>query len=185
MSNLLYKKLSRNIEPELLSDFLFEYGWNEWQYGSIGSIQQHFSKIISGETVVWAALKNQELVAFTSTCVGPFWSKYQTNGQKHSTATAEIVEFAVHPNYRQQGIGTALLRYVIDNIFNDNIGVEDLYVVHHKDNLPAYKTYLRVGFTHVDTFEDTLRQRFTTVMRYRNTNECKRNSAHQEFSYAF
>jgi RimJ/RimL family protein N-acetyltransferase len=120
-----------------------------------------------GEIDVWAAFDGPKLVGFISSRIGPHFLQYQQQNENKHGPTAEIVEYVVHPDYRNKGIGTTLVKKVKAGIFEQHNSVGELYVIHHADNIPSNRTFVKNGFTEVDTFYDRMRQRYTSVMKYK------------------
>lgn len=60
---------------------------------------------------------------------------------------AEIVNVAVHPGWRRQGLGQVLMRYVQDIVVNT--GLERIVLEVRSSNVPARGLYTKLGFMQV------------------------------------
>lgn len=56
---------------------------------------------------------------------------------------ATIQEFAIKPRFQKLGLGTALMKYALDEFRSRGVQTTDLVV---NEDAPAYKLYRRLGF---------------------------------------
>jgi GNAT superfamily N-acetyltransferase len=98
-----YRRLERTFDPEALFVFNKTHGSSPHNFMPEDEpIRAHFAGLSTGETFVWAAFSEGNLVGLISgTTGGEYWSQTGTG----PGATSFIDEFVVHPGYRGKGIG--------------------------------------------------------------------------------
>jgi [ribosomal protein S18]-alanine N-acetyltransferase len=69
-------------------------------------------------------------------------------GIRLSGTEADIVSFAVHPDWRRQGVATALIKAVADHLRQE--GARTLSLEVRKSNVAARALYERLGFMNVN-----------------------------------
>ena len=95
---------------------------------SLKAFEEEIKKNISN---LWAILSEQKLLAYIC-----FW---MFDKEIH------ILNFAVHPQKRNTGLGKILLQNVIEA--GDSGGIENIWLEVRPSNIPAFSIYKSFGFT--------------------------------------
>lgn len=66
----------------------------------------------------------------------------------HVDHEMHVINIAVHPDRRRQGIGTLMMQYLLD--YRDRHGAEQIYLDVRKSNHAAIALYKRFGFRKID-----------------------------------
>jgi ribosomal protein S18 acetylase RimI-like enzyme len=133
-------------------------------------VREHFGKIASGETIVWGAFQDAELVGLISSEVGGGYWLQTGHGEK---TVSFINEFVVNPELRGRNIGQNLTKISVDpvlGIFGIKPNIKEQYTTFHQNNIGSRTAFMKgAGYTEVCTYEDAFRKRNTTVAKYAPT----------------
>ena len=161
-----YRALERSFDPETLFAFNKEHGSSPLNFIPDEPVRKHFSKLATGETVVWGAFQDTELVGMiTGELGGGYW--LQTGAGEE--ATCFINEFVVNPTFRGRRIGVNLTSMSVDpkvGIFGINPNVKEMYTTVHVDNVTSRTAFVKGGYNEVITYADAHRSRNTTVLKF-------------------
>lgn len=103
----------------------------------IGSHQKFLESFDCTELTYWIACTQEHPVVGT---VG----LYSTLPDRETAAW--LGWFSVHPNYRQQGIGTQLLTFAIEQVRTQGKQMLKLYTKQHPNEQNAHRLYEQYGF---------------------------------------
>ena len=176
VNGLTYKRVDPTFDSNVLFEFNKAYGSSPLNFIPDEPVKEHFSKLKTGQTIVWAAFdeaKDNELVGFISGEVGcDYW--LETGAGK--TATCFIHEFVVNPELRGKKIGQHLTQISVDpelGIFGVNDEVKEMYTTVHVENVPSRTAFVRSGYEEVLTYTDHMRDRATTVLKCSRSKKVK------------
>jgi len=162
-----YRQVESTYDPETLFQFNKTYGSTPHNFIPEGPVREHLGKIATGETVVWGAFANGEMVGFISGEVGGGYWLQTGAGQD---ATCFINEFVVNPTHRGKSIGKYLTKITVDaklGIFGINPQIKEMYTTFHIDNMGSRTAFIKGGgYEEVMTYSDAFRDRCTTVAKY-------------------
>ena len=161
-----YRQLDKSHDPNALYDFNVTYGSTPHNFIPEAPVRAHFSKVASGETIVWGAFDGEEMVGMiTAETGGGYW--LQTGAGEDSTCF--INEFVVNPAYRGRRIGVSLTSLSVHpslGIFGIMPSVKEMYTTVHVDNVASRTAFVKGGYHEVITYKDQHRDRNTTVLKY-------------------
>lgn len=164
----------KRLPPSFCVDTLFEFnkthGSTPHNFIPDEPVREHLGKLPTGETVVWGAFLQDELVGFISAGVGSeYW--HQINGTGAEGKGAFIHEFVVHPDVRGHRIGAKLTQASVDptdGIFSPEVAggkIEEIYTTVHVDNVASRTAFVKSRYSEVVTYLDAARDRATTVLK--------------------
>jgi len=162
------KRLPATFPVDTLFEFNKTHGSTPHNFIPDGPVREHLSKIETGETIVWGAFLQEELVGFISAGMGSeYWMQIQGT---HAPGKASFIhEFVVHPEKRGLAIGTKLTAASVDpdtGIFSPELGeVEEIYTTVHVDNVASRTAFVKSDYSEVLTYQDAARDRATTVLK--------------------
>lgn len=162
-----YRQIERTYDPERLFQFNKTHGSTPHNFIPEGPVREHLGKIATGETTVWGAFVEGELVGFIS---GENGGGYWLETGPGQAATCFINEFVVNPEQRGKSIGKYLTKITVDSklgIFGINPAIKEMYTTFHIDNMGSRTAFIKGGGYHeVVTYSDAFRERSTTVAKY-------------------
>lgn len=162
-----YRQVEPSYDPEKLFQFNKTFGSTPHNFIPDGPVREHFAKIATGETTVWGAFHEGEMVGLISgEDGGGYW--LQTGAGKD--ATCFINEFVVNPEMRGKSIGKHLTKISVDptlGIFGIKSAIKEMYTTFHVDNIGSRTAFIKGGgYSEVCTYSDAFRERNTTVAKY-------------------
>jgi GNAT superfamily N-acetyltransferase len=162
-----YRQVEKTYDPDRLFQFNKTYGSTPHNFIPEGPVRTHFGKIATGETVVWGAFADGEMVGLISSEDGGGYWLQTGHGE---TSTSFINEFVVNPNMRGKSIGKHLTKISVDaelGIFAIKPNVKEQYTTFHQDNIGSRTAFIKGGgYEEVVTYADGFRDRNTTVAKY-------------------
>lgn len=158
-------RLAEANELDSLKSFLFEHGTSPWNHLPIEGVDDEFSLVAERQASAIIAVEDSQPVGFVifyrPTTLPNRYLQF-TNGDK----AIYIAEAVVHKNYAGQGIGSCLLRQVIERA--PATGASMLIIDRHEQNAASAGMMRKVGFTELCTFVDEPRRDYgskkTTVL---------------------
>jgi len=162
-----YRQIESTYDPEKLFQFNKTYGSTPHNFIPDGPVREHFGRIKTGETTVWGAFHDTEMVGLISgEDGGGYW--LQTGAGKD--ATCFINEFVVNPEMRGKSIGKHLTKISVDSqlgIFGIKPSIKEMYTTFHQENIGSRTAFIKGGNYHeVCTYADAFRDRNTTVAKF-------------------
>jgi len=162
-----YRQVESTYCPETLFQFNKTYGSTPHNFIPEGPVREHFGKIATGETTVWGAFHNGEMVGLIS---GEDGGGYWLETGAGREATCFINEFVVNPEMRGKSIGKYLTKISVDaklGIFGINPKIKEMYTTFHIDNMGSRTAFIKGGgYWECMTYSDAFRDRCTTVAKY-------------------
>ncbi|UVW35084.1 GNAT family N-acetyltransferase [SAR92 clade bacterium H455] len=160
-------RLAKATELDQLKAFLFHHGANPWNHLPAAGVDAEFALI--------AKEKASALVAYSDATVVGLGIFYHPNylpknflEYSQGRSAIYIAEVVVHRDYSGQGIGTNLLKDIIQR--SPRLGAEILLVDRHAENAGSAGMMLKAGFKELATFVDLDRRDFgnfsTTVLSF-------------------
>lgn len=160
-----YRQLEKDFPSSELFDFNKTHGSTPHNFIPDAPVREHLSKLATGETTVWGAFNDKQLVGFLSAeSNGGYW----INTGPGEKATSFVNEFVVDPSQRGKGIGKNLTKMSVDpsvGIFGIKPEVKEMYTTVHADNIGSRTAFLYSGYEEMMTYDDKARDRNTTVMK--------------------
>jgi GNAT superfamily N-acetyltransferase len=160
-------RLAKPVEFETLKAFLFHHGANPWNHLPQEGVDSEFLLIASGQASALVAYNEKQPVG-----LGIFYhpqalpNHYLQFSQGRSAIY--IAEVVVHQDYSGRGIGTSLLKNIIQRA--PTFSADILLVDRHAENAGSAGMIKKAGFKELSTFVDLDRRdvgnRSTTVLVY-------------------
>jgi len=164
--SITYQVLESTFDIDLLFHFNKKYGSSPLNFIPDDSVKEHLSKLASGSAIVWGAFCDDQLVGFISAeRGGDYW--LQTANTKDSICF--VHEFVVHPDFRGKRIGVTLTSISVDctcGIFAIDPSITEMYTTVHAENIASRTAFVKGGYREVMTYEDAMRNRRTTVLKF-------------------
>lgn len=172
LDGIEYRRLEPGHDPEALFQFNKEHGSTPLNFIPDGPVREHFGRLATGETTVWAAFSGDEMAGFiTGELGGGYWLQTEP-GQDASLdndgTTCFINEFVVNPKFRRKRIGVRLTTASVDpemGIWASNPAVTSMYTTVHVDNIASRTAFIKGGYSEAVTYTDQDRDRNTTVLK--------------------
>lgn len=164
-NGVVYRRLPSDFSSEELFQFNKTHGTSPLNFIPDGPVKEHFNGITSGNTLVWAAFMDDNLVGLISAGIDSGYWKLPGA----SKDVAFIHEFAVSAAARGKNVGGNLAAISVDarlGVYGVNPAVEEMYTTVHEDNIASRKAFLKGGYQDVVTYDDAARERNTTVMKH-------------------
>jgi ribosomal protein S18 acetylase RimI-like enzyme len=146
-----YRRLDPDYDPEALFAFNKEHGSTPLNFIPDEPVREHFRRLATGETTVWAAFAGDEMAGFISGELGGGYWLQTGAGQEHSSdndgSTCFINEFVVNPKFRGKRIGVRLTTASIDpelGIWATDPAIHEMYTTVHVDNLASRTAFIKV-----------------------------------------
>ena len=127
-------KEADGIIKVLISSKLGEETWNENKIFVTENLQKRLS---NKQFIVLVAEFNSSIVGFVDCAIFPSFWECQKQGL--------IIDLFVHPTYQSKGVGSKLLKAIIERADTENI--VELHVSTGWNNQKALKLYGKFGFT--------------------------------------
>ena len=160
-----YKLLDRDFSPDELFDFNKTYGSSPLNFIPDAPVREHLGKIATGETLVWGAFLDGDMVGMiTGERGGGYWAETGPGSDR----TCFIHEFVVKPEVRGKRIGVNLTAISVDpemGIFGIADDVDEMYTTVHVENVASRTAFVKGGYREVMTYADAARDRSTTVLK--------------------
>ena len=160
-----YSLLPRDHSVDELFDFNKTYGTSPLNFIPDEPVREHLGKVATGETLVWGAFFEDELVGIITAERG---SGYWVQTGPGAERSCFIHEFVVKPDMRGKRIGVNLTAISVDpelGIFGIDSEIDEMYTTVHVDNVASRTAFEKGGYSEVVTYDDTLRDRATTVLK--------------------
>ena len=162
-----FRRVENTYDPKALFAFNKEHGTTKYNFIPDGPVQDHFSRLATGKTLVWGAFTEaSELVGLISSEVG---GGYWLSEIASKDASWFISEFVVSKQFQGRGIGTSLVSLLVDPIcglFSVHREVKEVYTTVHAENAASRHAFLKAGFHEVVSYNDEFRGRATTVLKF-------------------
>lgn len=165
IQRIVYKLLDQTHCPEKLFRFNKEYGTSKLNFIPDIPVRKHFNKVATGETLVWGAFLDGDMVGMIS---GEYGSDYWTQTKSGSDRTFFIHEFVVMPELRGRRIGVNLTALSVDpdiGIFGISPKIDEVFATCAKDNVASRTAFIKGGYDEVLTYVDAARERDTTILK--------------------
>ncbi|MCK5474659.1 MAG: GNAT family N-acetyltransferase, partial [Candidatus Aenigmarchaeota archaeon] len=147
---------------EKMKKIIFIHGKNKWNHLPKSEVSNHLEAIKEGKTQALVATDNGEIIGFITFLIGNIFPKYDEEVHGY------IAEAVICDNYKEQGIGTKLLKSVKDKILEK--GINHIFILRHEENIVSAKMMEKSGFNVLETFYDPTRRTFgskrTTVCQF-------------------
>ena len=151
----------------VLKNFIFEHGANPWNYLPEDGIDKSFSLVSNcqGEALVTC---DSETIVGLALFFYP--SALPENFQQYSDSNSAVyvAEVVVHSDYAGRGIGTQLLKEIINRAID--LKASRVLLDRHEENAASAGMMAKAGFREICTFTDLERRlhgsRKTTVLEY-------------------
>jgi len=166
IDGVVYRLLERSFDSEVLFQFNKTHGSTPLNFIPDGPVREHLGGIKDGTTLVWAAFVEGELAGFIT---GERGGGYFLKTGPGPAAVCFIHEFVISPNFRGRKIGTNLTQLSIDpklGVFGIDPAIKEMYTTVHEDNVASRTAFIRGGYHEVLTYEDAMRKRNTTVLKF-------------------
>ena len=140
---------------EALCELLLEHGPNPWNYLPEDGVRAHLASIATGQTYAWLAEEGGQLQGFVSYRLTDAFAEHQPPSrvlQPH----AYICEAVVHRQQAGRGLGSRLLREVVDSLLAQ--GLRDIYIDRHEENAVSAGMMRKAGFVELLTYPDPQRR---------------------------
>lgn len=118
---------------QILGADIYHAIWPEWRASQRGSIETVCDE--DAEAVVWVAEVDEQVVGFLA---------YELHPQDR---TAEVILLAVDPAYQDQGIGTELNEFVLEQMRESGVELAVVETGGDPSHAPARRTYEKAGYT--------------------------------------
>ena len=136
LSLLAWAPVFRSFE-QVLGTKIYSLLYPDWKQAQRATVEK-----ICGEhepTFVWVAETDGTITGFIV-----YTLNSRENGQEN---TGEVDLLAVHPEYQNQGIGTALNRFALEKMKASGIKLAIVATGGDPGHAPARKTYEKAGYT--------------------------------------
>jgi len=160
-------RLAKPDELEKLKVFLLHHGANPWNHLPAEGVDSEFALIASGQASALIAYSEKQPVG-----LGIFYHPQALPNHylqfSQGRPAIYIAEVVVHQDHGGQGIGTRLLKDIIQRAAL--LGAEILLVDRHTENAGSAGMMRKAGFKELSTFVDLERRDFgnrsTTVLSF-------------------
>lgn len=160
-------RLAKPEELETLKAFLFHHGANFWNHLPQEGVDNEFSLVAAEHASALVAYSEEQPVGlgifYHPQALPNYYLKFS-----QGRPAIYIAEVVVHKDYGGRGIGTSLLKDIIQR--GVQLGAEILLIDRHTENAVSAGMMRKAGFTELSTFIDLDRRDFgnrsTTVLFY-------------------
>lgn len=160
-------RLAKSEELETLKAFLFHHGANFWNHLPQEGVDNEFSLVAAEQASALVAYSEEQPVG-----LGIFYHPQALPNHylkfSQGRPAIYIAEVVVHQDFGGQGIGTSLLKDIIQR--GVQLGAEILLIDRHTENAGSAGMMRKAGFTELSTFIDLGRRDFgnrsTTVLYF-------------------
>ncbi|MBD9481836.1 GNAT family N-acetyltransferase [Pseudomonas sp. PDM14] len=149
------RRLARADDVPAMAAFIFEHGPNPWNYLPEEAVLGHLHGIVEGQVQALLAEQEGRLAGFVTFLHSSNFTRYQP-ATRRDLPQAYVGEAVVHRELAGQGIGSRLLREVLETLREQ--GVYDVYIERHEENLGSAGMMRKAGFNEVETFADPNRR---------------------------
>jgi len=154
-------------DVDALCALIFEHGANPWNHLPRAEVLAHLHGIGDGSTRAVLAEEEGRLLGFVSHVRTTWFHEYQPLGRQDD-AHAYVCEAVIHRDMAGRGLGSELLRQVVEAIHAD--GLDDIYIDRHEENAASAGMMRKAGFIEISTYDDAERRpngsRRTTLCRW-------------------
>ncbi|MFK4073405.1 GNAT family N-acetyltransferase [Ectopseudomonas khazarica] len=140
---------------EAMCELLLEHGPNPWNHLPEAEVRAHLAAIAGGETRALLAEQDGVLQGFVSHRLTDGFAAHQPPSRSDQLH-AYICEAVVHARQAGQGLGSRLLRGVVEGLLED--GLRDIYIDRHEENAASAGMMRKAGFVELLTYADPQRR---------------------------
>ena len=152
---MLQLRAAQTADIEGMCDLLLEHGPNPWNYLPEAEVRAHLAAIATGQTHAWLAEGGGQLQGFVSYRLTDAFAKHQPLSRA-AQMHAYICEAVVHRQQAGRGLGSRLLREVVDRLMAQ--GLRDIYIDRHEENAASAGMMRKAGFVELLTYPDPQRR---------------------------
>ncbi|MGP0170634.1 N-acetyltransferase family protein [Pseudomonas sp. NCHU5208] len=152
---MLQLRAARTADIEAMCDLLLEHGPNPWNYLPEIEVRAHLAAIATGQTHAWLAEEGGQLQGFVSYRLTDAFAEHQPPSRA-AQAHAYICEAVVHRQQAGRGLGSRLLREVVDRLLAQEL--RDIYIDRHEENVASAGMMRKAGFVELRTYVDSERR---------------------------
>ena len=152
---MLQLRAAQTADIEAMCDLLLEHGPNPWNHLPEAEVRAHLAAVATGQTHAWLAEEGGQLQGFVSYRLTDAFAEHQPPSravQPH----AYICEAVVHRQQAGRGLGSRLLREVVDRLMAQ--GLRDIYIDRHEENAASAGMMRKAGFVELLTYPDPQRR---------------------------
>lgn len=131
LSLLAWKPIFRSF-AQVLGPAIYRRIWPDWEAGQRAAVQGVCR--VGTRRRVWIAEVEAEVVGFVSVDLG-------------EDQTGEVTLLAVHPDYQNEGIGTALSRVALEGMRAEGMTLAKVETAGDPSHAPARRCYEKAGYT--------------------------------------
>ena len=150
-----------------VTDLIFEHGANVWNYLPEDGIREHLEHVVQGRDHGVLALQDGQLLGAVTFGLSTDFDRYLP-AHARGTPQGYVSEAVVRRERTGQGLGTRLLSEALAAL--STMGVVEVFIDRHEENLASAGMMRRAGFTEVETYADPRRRPHgsgrTTVCRF-------------------
>ncbi|MGG2397690.1 N-acetyltransferase family protein [Pseudomonas sp. SH1-B] len=152
---MMQLRAAQTADIEAMCDLLLEHGPNPWNYLPEAEVRAHLAAIADGATCALVAEEGGELQGFVSYRLTHTFAEHQPSSRSQQVH-AYICEAVVHRQQAGRGLGSRLLRAVVERLLEE--GLHDIYIDRHEENAASAGMMRKAGFVELLTYADPQRR---------------------------
>ena len=149
-----------------LQTFIFEQGANSWNWLPVDGIAAHMRDIAANEAGALLAMDAEQLLGAVTFCSTKDFARYQSPLRLYAEH-GYVCEVVVRRDQTGRGLGVQLLELAVQAL--QAMGLCEIYIDRHEENLASAGMMRRAGFEELETFAEPERRAHgsgrTTVCR--------------------